>query len=423
MVEGVYMTTKELNRLEILRKVHEKRLTQGKAAVQLGLSIRQVQRLCKSLIDEGVKGITSKRRGSPSNHQLPKSKVARVKELVTCESYDGFGPTLMNEKLSELHGIRVSIESTRQIMIEVGVWSAKNQKRPVIHQQRLRRARSGELVQIDGSPHAWFEDRGDPCDLLVFIDDATGRTFGRFVPSETCIGYMITLREYIKKYGRPLALYSDKHGIFRINRPGYTRKDNLTQFGRALKELEIDLICANSPQAKGRVERANQTLQDRLVKEMRLRGIDNIEDANVFLDSYWEMHNNKFVKQPQSNEDVHRKMPSEGDLERILCEKFERKISKNLEVQFQNTIYQLKQTERTNGLARATVTVYKKFDGEVVFERKGRLLLFKEYFKQETNGSEVSSKELNYHFKKPTGGKPGKYHPWKRKRSEVKELF
>ena len=246
-------------------------------------------------------------------------------ELVACEAYFGFRPTFMTEKLEELHQIKISRETTRQIMIESGVWMAKNKKSPVIHQQRERRHCCGELVQIDGSPHAWFEDRGEPCTLLVYIDDATGRTYGKFAEAETTAAYMIATREYIKKYGRPLAFYSDKYSVFRINIPGSTRKESLTQFGRALKELEIKLIYANSPQAKGRVERANQTLQDRLVKELRLRNISTIEEGNRYLEEFFCKHNEKFMMNPKKEIDLHQAALPDDALDKILCMKEYRK--------------------------------------------------------------------------------------------------
>jgi hypothetical protein len=262
MQKEVIMTQPEISRGDIFSEISQKKLTQRKAAEQLGLSERHVSRLYAEFLKSGIVSLASKQRGKPSNHQLPAGLKAQLSELVTIELYLGFGPTFMCEKLNERHGIEISIETTRKLMIQNGVWVPHKKKRPVIHQQRKRRARCGELVQIDGSPHAWFEDRGDLCVLISFVDDATGRTYGRFFKTETTRAYMVTAWVYFSKYGRPLAFYSDKHSIFRINRPGCLKKTLITQFGRACKELEIDPICANSPQAKGRVERNNQTQQE-----------------------------------------------------------------------------------------------------------------------------------------------------------------
>lgn len=247
MEKGVYMTQKELNRVEVLIKISKKQLTQNQAATELGLCLRQVQRLYRVYKTQGIAALASKKRGKPSNNKLSKGITKKVAEIIREPIYYEFRPTFMSEKLREDYKIDISRESVRQIMIQSGIWIPRKQKRPVIYQQRKRRARSGELLQIDGSPHAWFEDRGEPCNLLVFIDDATGRTYGKFFKSETTEAYMITTEAYIRKYGKPLAMYSDKHVIFRVNKPEGLRKEKPTQFARALQELDIQLIYANSP--------------------------------------------------------------------------------------------------------------------------------------------------------------------------------
>ena len=421
-MEGeISMTVCELNRAEILIEIGKNKLSQAEAAKALGLSVRQVQRLCAAFEKGGIAVLASKKRGKPSNHQLQAVIRARVLELVTCEKYAGFGPTFMCEKLEELHGIRVSKETTRYLMIESGAWKANQKKRPVIHQQRKRRARFGELVQIDGSPHAWFEDRGDPCTLIVFIDDATGLTYGKFCKSETTEIYMIVACEYTIKYGRPLALYSDKHGIFRVNKPGCTKKECITQFGRALKELDVELICANSPQAKGRVERKNGMLQDRLVKEMRLAGVRNIADGNLFLETYWPVHNKKFSILPENPCDAHRKVLLEQDLSKIFSMKETRKVSKNLEVQYKNTIFQIIQETPSKSLCKAQVTIIEGYDGTIVMEYKGRLLPFKEYGKQEYQGKEVDSKEIDRFLRGTKTRIVPDTHPWKATRKAIKK--
>jgi len=320
----------------------------------------------------------------------------------------------MCEKLEQLHGIKVRPETTRQLMIESGVWEANQKKRPVIHQQRKRRARFGELVQIDGSPHAWFEDRGDPCVLIVFIDDATGQTYGKFCKSETTEIYMIVTWEYIMKYGRPLTLYSDKFSVFRINKPGCTKKECITQFARALQELEIELICANSPQAKGRVERANGTLQDRLVKELRLAGVSSIEEGNRFLEAYWEVHNMKFAVLPENKHDAHRKILPDQDLSKIFSIKQQRTVSKNLEVQYKNRIYQIITETPSKSLCKAQVTILEGRDGKVLMEYKGRQVRFREYGKQEYKGKEVDSKDIDRFLTEAKTRKLSDNHPWKR---------
>lgn len=416
MREEVYMTKKEVHRAEVFAKIAERRITKTQAAQELNISLRQVLRLNKEYVRNGREALRSKKRGKPSNHQIPLRVKKRVIDLVARDAYSGFRPTFMSEKLLELHKIRLSKESVRKLMIQAGVWSAKIKKRPVVHQRRPRRARYGELVQIDGSPHDWFEDRGDRCSLLVYIDDATGRTHGRFAPTESSKAYMELTLEYINKFGIPRCFYSDKHSIFRINREGYAKETALTQFGRALKELNIDLICANSPQAKGRVEKANQTLQDRLVKDMRLAGVSNIEEANRFLEKsdYWARFNNKFAVQPVSEENAHKSVSSECNLDEVLCFKETRVVTKNLELQYNGVIYQILPEDWSRGLCGARVSIIKKLDGSLFIEYRGRKLRFKEYGKQIYAGLEVDSKEIDRFLKRkpPTGASDS--HPWKK---------
>jgi len=414
MQKEVVMTQPEISRGNIFSKISQKKLTQRKAAEQLGLSERHVSRLYAEFLEFGIVSLASKQRGQPSNHQLPTGLKAQLSEIVTIELYLGFGPTFMREKLHERHGIDISVETTRKLMIQNGVWIPHKKKSPVIHQQRKRRARCGELVQIDGSPHAWFEDRGDLCVLISFVDDATGQTYGQFFKTETTRAYMVTAWVYFLKYGRPLAFYSDKHSIFRINRPGCLKKDLITQFGRACKELDIDPICANSPQAKGRVERNNQTQQDRLVKELRLEGINTIDKANEYLNNvYWDKFNNQFAVSPASSKDAHRKLLPEHDLEKILSNKQEGTLSKNLEVQCDNVIYQIEQKRPSRCLQRAKVTIIKTLEGEVYIEYNGKNLTFKVFSQQEICGKIIDSKKIGIVFREKKTRTVPFNHPWK----------
>ena len=246
-----------------MQRLKEKRLTQKEAGRMLGISTRQVKRLWRAYRKDGAKGLVSQRRGKPSNYQMAAETVQKAVDLIY-QHYRDFGPTLAHEKLVEVHGLKLSDESVRRLMIEEGVWKPKRAKQSSVHQMRERRACFGELVQIDGSEHAWFEERGSKCSLLVYIDDATGQLLELwFVPSETFFGYCEATRHYVERYGKPVAFYSDKHGIFRVNqeRPLGTTS-GLTQFGRAMQELDIQIICANTPQAKGRIERANESVKN-----------------------------------------------------------------------------------------------------------------------------------------------------------------
>src|SRR6202167_1287003 len=271
------MSKQEFSRLDVLLRVQSGRLRVADACALMGLHRRQVFRLLRNLKQDGAPSLLSRRRGKPGNHRLP-SEVRALALSLVLERYADFGPTFAAEKLAEHHGCSVSHETLRNWMIADGLWVDRRHRLASPHQPRRRRDCLGELVQIDGSEHAWFEDRGPMCTLLAFVDDATSRLMAlRFVTSESAFDYFRTTRAYLETHGKPVAFYSDKHNIFRVNNG--EGGDRVTQFGRALESLNIDIICANTPQAKGRVERAFGTLQDRLVKELRLAGISSIEGS------------------------------------------------------------------------------------------------------------------------------------------------
>jgi transposase len=283
----VLMSKRELNRIDILARLENRRLTPSAACALLQVSQRQVYRLMRRFRDGGPAGIADRRRGRPSNNRLPDVLRDHAVALVR-ERYGDFGPTLAAEKLAERHDLRVSRETLRTWMIQAGLWRPRAERKR-FHQPRHRREHLGELIQIDGCEHRWFEDRGPPCTLLVFVDDATSRLMALgFVPSESTFAYFDVLRRYLETHGKPVAFYSDRHSIFRVSKEEAAGGDGMSQFGRALAELNIEIICANSSQAKGRVERAHATLQDRLVKELRLAGISDLEAANAFLPGFIE---------------------------------------------------------------------------------------------------------------------------------------
>ena len=286
------MSIKEANRLGVMQQIDKKNLSLRQASEELGLSIRHLKRLRKRYRHEGERGLISRRRGQASHNKIPDKVRSKVIEILKDPYWQDWGPTFAGEKLMLIHGIKISDETIRQWMIQEGLWKSRKKSERRVYQRRERRSRFGELLQGDGSHHDWFEGRGEKCCLLIFIDDATSRlTAGLFFPGKTTEGYLEILEQHLKRYGRPLGLYVDKHSIFRVNYKEVSKGEAETHFGRVLRELEIRLICANSPQAKGRVERANETLQDRLVKEMRLQGISDIEEANRFLPRFIEDYN------------------------------------------------------------------------------------------------------------------------------------
>ncbi len=303
----VTMSERDLQRIEVLSKVSAGRMTMVSAAHVLDLSERQVRRLLERMQTGGAASIRHRAIGRPSNNRITDGVRDYAVTLVR-ERYADFGPTLAAEKLAECDGLCVSRETLRRWMVDAGIWLSRKQRRR-FHQPRIRRKAYGELVQIDGSEHRWFEDRGPPCSLLVFVDDATGRLMQlRFVRSESAFTYFEALEHYLKHHGAPFAFYSDKHAVFRVAKKDARGGQGMTQFGRALCELNIEILCANSSQAKGRVERMNRTLQDRLVKELRLAGIDNMEAGNAFLPGFMEDYNTRFAITPARPDDLHRPM-------------------------------------------------------------------------------------------------------------------
>jgi transposase len=405
------MSKKELTRLEVIQRLKEKHLKQKEAAIILGVSTRQVRRLVRAYRQEGEEGLISKQRGKPGNNRLQAEVRQQAVDLLH-KNYSDFGPTLAQEKLSEVHALKISRESVRQVMIGEGLWAAKKVKHQVVHQMRPRRACLGELVQIDGSPHAWFEERGEHCTLLAYIDDATGRLMALyFTPTETTFSYFAATRLYFAQHGLPSAFYSDKHSIFRVNAKEAVSGTGMTQFGRAMRNLDIEIICANTPQAKGRVERVNKTLQDRLVKEMRLKGISTIEEANQFMPEYIEDFNRRFAVQPRSNHDAHRpQLFSESELNQIFSLQETRTLSKNLTIQYNKIVYQIQTSRPSYALRKAQVTVCESPHGTIFILYKGKPLDYTIFVKQERQAEVLSSKEIDAHLKKHQ--QPAPDHPW-----------
>ena len=363
------VSEKEIVRSQVLQEVLQGSLIRSQASKRLGISLRQLDRLKMRFIENGVLGLIHRNRGRQSGRAMAKDQEEEIVRIVS-ENYHDFGPTLASEKLLDRHGITVSREKLRQIMMNAGLWKGKIRKSSKAYQRRCRRSRRGELLQGDASPHAWFEDRGERCDLVSFIDDATGHISARFEPSETTRGYMRLLQSYIKEHGCPGALYVDKNSIFRVNH-GKNSGSIRTTFGRIVKELGIDLICAHSPQAKGRVERMYSTFQDRVLKEMRLAGISNIEEGNRFLEEYLPVYNARFSKEAANLKDAHHTISKHIDLERVFTFREARKISKNLEISFAGQIYQILNCSTPHRLMNRKATVFISLDGSMWLECLG----------------------------------------------------
>ncbi|WP_080093118.1 ISNCY family transposase [Salmonella enterica] len=342
------------DRIKILQSVLARDLTPGQAAEILNVTPRHLSRLLKRYRESGPLGMNNKSRGKPSNSRLPASLSTSILKIIL-ENYKDFGPTLAREKLEEIHGITVGKETIRRLMIAAGLWVPRKLRAPKIQQPRYRRACIGELIQIDGCDHEWFEDRASRCTLLVYVDDATSKLMHlRFVHCETTFTYFEATRGYLEKHGKPLALYSDRASVFRINNKNATGGDGHTQFGRAMHDLNIQSICANSSQAKGRVERTHLTLQDRLVKELRLKNISSMDAANLFVEEFMDDYNRRFAIPPRESFDVHRQIEDVDDLDNIFTLQELRKVSKSLTVQYDKVIYLIEDSE----LSRRTIGEY-----------------------------------------------------------------
>ncbi len=367
------MSARDLNRVEFLAQIDDGRLTVGNGANLLALSRRQVFRLLKRYRTAGAGAIRHKARGRRPNNRIHKAKREFALSLIK-ENYADFGPTLAAEMLAQHHGFKVSRETLRKWMAEDGLWLSRKQRR-TFHQPRLRRECYGELIQVDGSEHRWFEDRAPPCTLLVFVDDATSTLMElRFVASESTFSYFEALDGYLRQHGRPVAFYSDKHTVFRVPKPS-PHMTGMTQFGRALAELNIEILCANSSQAKGRVERANRTLQDRLVKELRLAGISDMAAANAFLPGFIDRYNERFAKSPARPDNLHRALNVEPDrLSEILCLRDKRYVTKDLTFKYDRKRVRLEINDLTRGLVGKYVDTYEYADGRIQVRLAGMVL-------------------------------------------------
>ena len=392
----IAMSERDLQRIEILSKVVAGRMTTVSAAHVLDLSERQVRRLLNRMRTGGAASIRHRAIGRPSNNRISDG-IRDYAVALMRERYADFGPTLASEKLAERDGLHVSRETVRSWMVDAGLWSSRKQRR-TFHQPRRRREAYGELVQIDGSEHRWFEDRGPACSLLVFVDDATGKVMQlRFVRSESAFTYFEAVELYLKRHGAPIAFYSDKHSVFRVAKKDAKGGQGMTQFGRALCELNIEILCANSSQAKGRVERMNRTLQDRLVKELRLAGIDGMETGNAFLPAFMDDYNARFAIIPTRSDDLHRPLNLAPDrLAEILCKREQRYVGSQLTFSFERKRIMLEETDVTRGLVGHYVETYAYADGRLDVRWKGHCLPYTVFDKEQrvTHAAITENKRL-----------------------------
>ena len=405
----IEMTSKELARKTEVERALDHRITQKEAAERLGISERQFRRILRRYRQEGDGGLVSQKRGKPSNRKTDERTRELAREFICDPMMKGFGPTLMTEKLEIKKGIRLSKETIRRLMVASGVWKVKTKKKKEPHYSRPRRERRGELVQIDGSEHAWLEERGPKASLLVFVDDATSEILAaEFVPEESFFGYGDLCKRYFREHGLPIAFYSDRFSVFRDNHKENVSKEPVTQFQRALTALDIGLICANSPQAKGRVERANETLQDRLIKEMRLLGISDYAQANQYLPEFIRDYNHRFAVVPVSDLDCHRPLDKTEDLDFLFSIHDFRKITKTLLIHYDNKDYQIVTKRSAYYYAKQEVLITCDPSGAISAWFDGNLLTLKEIERRPKQGTVVSSKST-----KAQPVVPAYNHPWR----------
>ena len=413
-MELITLTDRELLRLQTAQRVLDGALELSEAAQILGRSVRQLKRLTKRLREVGAPGFASTKRSKPPNNRFDDAVRERVLELVRTD-YAGFGPTFLAEKLTEHQQLTVNRETLRRWLIAAKLHRPRR-RRQKPRPMRERRARFGELVQADGSPHRWFEERANACTLLLCVDDATTTVLGGlFTESESTNGYFELFDQVFTAHGLPLALYTDKHGIFRVNNG--ENVDDETQVQRALRTLDIELICANSPQAKGRVERINRSFQDRLVKELRIHHVCTMDAGNRFLPAFLASFNARFATQPREIDNAHR--PHNPKLlAEALTKYYERTLTKDLTFQINDAIYavELSPLHRLSSKMRITIAISRNYDVFVVY-KKQRIETRFVGMRQRT-GHITNSKQLNIVVDRRAGQPekahiPAKAHPWR----------
>jgi len=376
------MNQAERDRLDALKRAKKKLITQQQAAQEIGVTERQMRRLLRKLRQKGDRAVIHELRGRTSNRKLPAEMEQRAITILSDPVYRGFGPTLAAEYLHKLHRLTVSKETLRQWMAKAGLWRAGHRRVVEVHQWRPRRSRCGELVQWDTSNHDWLEGRGESIYLIAMIDDATSRLFARFVRHDSSEQNRLLLWAYLERFGRPLAFYTDKAGMFQVavktkrqqEREGRDRPQMPpTQIERALRELTVVWIPAHSPQAKGRIERQFLTAQDRLVKGLRVAWVCTLDQANAYLENeYLAWWNQTLVVRPADTADAHRPLAKEHDLAAILSHVEQRRVTNDYTVRYEGKVYQIDRRDIQVGMRQGWVRVEQRLDGGIAVQYQGR---------------------------------------------------
>jgi len=421
--EGLKMSQKDINRHHVIRNVLDGRVSPSQAGLVLGLSNRQIRRLCCQVREQGAKGIIHRLRGRPSNHQLDAELLGKALSALHDPLWEGFGPTFTRDTLADCHGIALSSQTVRRWMARTGLWEIRG-KGSRHRSWRERRPCRGMLTQLDGSDHDWFEGRGPRCVLLLYIDDATSDIlYGEFVAVEDTMTLMRTTRTYLKRWGRPVAFYVDRDSIYKINRQATVDEElrdeqPMTQFARAMAELGIEIIWANSPQAKGRVERSFQTHQDRLVKELRLRGISDMTNANQYLwAEYIPRHNQRYAVAAGQAGDAHRPLGATHKLEQILSLRSDRTLGNDYTLRYRNRLFQVLEQQVVRIRPGEKVEMEIRLDGSLHVRGKGVYLDFKSIAQRPYQPflvAQPSAAKPRECPAKGVGSTPAQNHPWRR---------
>ncbi len=403
MEDKIIMSAKEVNRIRVLQKIMDRQVSQVDGARIMGISDRQVRRMIKKIRGNGIASIVHQSRGKPS----PKKMDKELREKTLClyeEKYPDFGPTFAHEKLRDHHGIQISRETLRQWLILDNLWQVRKRKKRDLHLWRERKAYEGEMIQIDGSHHRWLEDRLDQeiC-LMGYIDDATGTVFGRFYEYEGVFPALDSFEEFVKRNGIPESIYIDRHSTYKTTRKASVDEDlegleSNTQFQQVMKSIGVKVIFARSPQAKGRVERLFETLQDRLVKEMRLEGVSSIQEANTFLENYLPTFNKKFSVTAKEKVKLYKKVSDEFDYKWTFSLRIKRTIGKDFTIQCFNRLFIVKNPYLA--LKGQKVLVKQALDGDLQFETKTKILSVKEITQKDLELVKKAQKALKKQLKK-----------------------
>jgi transposase-like protein len=410
----ITMSQKEVKRYDIIKKAINKELNGSEAAGLLSLTTRHLRRLKKRVDKNGIEGLSHGNRGKPGNRRIPDKESEKIAVLIK-RHYPDFGPTLAAEKLEEIHGIKRDTSTVRSIMITEGIWKPKQKKKEKHLAWRQRRASKGELVQYDGSYEYWFEGRAEKCCLLASIDDADSEVWARFDEHEGIEPTFNFWRGYIERFGKPFSIYVDKFSTYSMNHKlAKENPDTLTQFGRGMKELNIDVIHAHSAQAKGRVEKLFKTLQDRLIKELRLKNISSIKDANEFLEKeFLPKFNAKFMVEPRSKANLHKKLDKgeKSKLDSIFSRQYQRVVNNDFTVSHKNNYYQLDEYQPVTICKRDKITLEERMDKSIHLRLRGKYLNYKLLPDRpmKINGK----KSLKWVLPKSTAHTPPANHPWR----------